>query len=198
MAENNSGTMRLFVAIELPDSIKQELVRLQEHIKKSCGSCPARWVAPGNVHLTLNFLGDVSASKFDDLKRAVAQTSGGADGFDLTLAELGAFPNLERPRVIWVGIRGDLNRLLALQKNLEQSISALGITPENRPFSPHLTLARVGDEVFAADKKRLGAAAAGTGCGTDCSIPIRSVSLIRSQLTTGGPVYTVLDSTNLR
>jgi 2'-5' RNA ligase len=189
--------MRLFVAIELPDPVKQELGRLQEHIEKSCRSCPARWVTPGNVHLTLNFLGDVGASKLEDIKRAVAQTSGGATGFDLSLGELGAFPNLERPRVIWVGIRGDLNRLLALQKNLEQSISPLGIAPAARPFSPHLTLARIGDEVFAADKKRLGTAAAGTACGTDCRVPIRSVSLIRSQLKPGGPVYTVLDSKDL-
>ena len=198
MEGNNPGTMRLFVAVELPDLIKQELARLQEHIKKSCCNCPARWVAPGNVHLTLNFLGDISASKLVDLKLAIAQTSGDITGFDVTLAELGAFPNIERPRVIWVGIRGDLNRLLFLQKTLEQKISTLGIALDDRPFSPHLTLARAGDELLAADRKRLGAAAAATACGTDCRVPIRSVSLIRSQLTSAGPVYTILDSMKLR
>ncbi len=198
MAGNKPGTMRLFVAVELPDSTKLELARLQEQIKKSCRDCPARWVSPVNVHLTLNFLGDVSTSKLDGLKLAVAETSGGTTGFDVALAELGAFPNLERPRAIWVGIRGDLSKLLSLQQTLERSISELGITPDKRPFSPHLTLARVGEDLFAADRKHLGAAAAAAVCGSDCRVPIRSVSLIQSHLTLGGPVYTVLDSTNLR
>ncbi len=198
MAGNNHGTMRLFVAVELPDSIKQELVHLEEYIKKSCRNCHVRWVAPRNVHLTLNFLGDVSASKLVDLKLAIAKTSGAVTSFAVTLAELGAFPNIERPRIIWVGIRGDLNRLLSLQTNLEQSISALGIALDHRPFSPHLTLARAGEELSAIDRKRLGAAAAATAYGTDCRVPIRSVSLIKSDLTPAGPIYTVLDSTNLR
>lgn len=198
MAGNNPGTIRLFVAVELPDSIKQALSCLQEHIKKSCSTCAAKWVAPENIHLTLNFLGDVSSSKLDDLKLAVSKTIGYTTPFDVTLAEPGAFPNLEMPRVIWVGIGGDLNRLLSLQGNLKQSISALGIALDNRPFSPHLTLARVGDELSAADRKRLGAAAAATTCMTDRSIPISSVSLIQSSLTPARPVYTVLCSTNMR
>jgi 2'-5' RNA ligase len=89
-------------------------------------------------------------------------------------------------------MHGDLKRLVMLQKVLEQSLSALGFTPDTRGFSPHLTLARVSDEAFPGDKKRLGEAAGALSCSSDCSIPVSSVSLMRSQLMQWGPVYTVL------
>ena len=187
--ENNAGTMRLFIAVELPEAAKQGLTRIQESLKRSCPRCPARWVSPENTHLTLNFLGDVDASRLPDVKEAVTQTSTAFEGFELALGDVGAFPSLERPRVLWVGMRGDMNRL---------TLSALGFAPEARPFSPHLTLARVGDEVFSADRKRLGEAAAALTCSTDCAVAVHRLSLIRSQLTPGGPVYTVLIAPALR
>ena len=134
--------MRLFVAVALPEEIKRELTRLQESLKKSCRNCPARWVSAENIHLTLNFLGEVVVSRLPDIERAVTQACAGIECFDLNISETGAFPNLEKPRVIWVGMHGDLKRLVMLQKVLEQSLSALGFTPDTRGFSPHLTLAR--------------------------------------------------------
>jgi 2'-5' RNA ligase len=190
MTPNNAETMRLFVAVALPEEIKRELTRLQESLKKSCRNCPARWVSAENIHLTLNFLGEVVVSRLPDIERAVTQACAGIECFDLNISETGAFPNLEKPRVIWVGMHGDLKRLVMLQKVLEQSLSALGFTPDTRGFSPHLTLARVSDEAFPGDKKRLGEAAG--ALSSDCSIPVSSVSLMRSQLMQWGPVYTVL------
>lgn len=197
MAENNSEQVRSFIAIELPQETKHELARLQERLKRACGYCPARWVAAESIHLTLNFLGDVPRSKLDDIKSAVAQACAEAGTFELALASLGAFPNLERPHIVWVGLSGDVERLLKIQKRLEQLLAGLGFDPENRPFSPHLTLARVRDEASAADKKRLGQAICSTTCKTDYSIPVRQVSLIKSQLTPAGPVYTILSSAEL-
>jgi 2'-5' RNA ligase len=84
-----------------------------------------------------------------------------------------------------------------IQKRLEQLLAGLGFNPENRPFSPHLTLARVRDEASASDKKRLGQAISATVCDNKCSIPVHSISLIKSQLTTAGPIYTILSSATL-
>ncbi len=185
-------TARLFIAVELSDEVKNELTRLQERLKKACGFCPARWVAARNIHLTLNFLGDVATSKIDDIKNAVRSTSEEFSPFRLSLAETGAFPNLDRPHVVWVGLGGEVPKLLALQKRLESLLSNLGFRPEDRAFSPHLTLARIRDEASQADKKRLGEAIAKTACENKCAVPVDSVSLIKSELTLSGPVYTVL------
>ena len=140
MAENNAEQVRSFIAVELPQETQHELARLQERLEKACGYCPAKWVAPGSIHLTLNFLGDVSLSKLDDIKSAVSRSVAGMNAFELTLAGLGAFPNLERPHVIWVGLSGDVENLSKIQKRLEQKLAGLGFNLENRPFSPHLTL----------------------------------------------------------
>jgi RNA 2',3'-cyclic 3'-phosphodiesterase len=192
MAENGAATARLFIAIELNDEVKGELGRLEERIKQACGFCPARWVAPDKIHLTLNFLGDVATSKIDAIKSAVSQAAGEYSAFQLSLSSPGAFPNLDRPHVVWVGLEGDVAKLLALQKRFEQFLSSLGFPPEARPFSPHLTLARVRDEASPADRKKLGEAIVKSRCERDCAVSVSSVSLIQSKLTPDGPVYTVL------
>jgi 2'-5' RNA ligase len=197
MAENNTGQVRSFIAIELPQGTKRELAYLQEGLKRACGYCPAKWVTIESIHLTLNFLGDVPLSRLDDIKSAVAQAAAASDTFGLALEGLGAFPNLERPHIVWVGLSGNVEKLSNIQKRLEQLLVMLGFNSENRPFSPHLTLARVRDEASAADKKRLGQAISSTTCKTDCPIPVRQVSLIKSQLTPAGSIYTVLSSATL-
>jgi len=197
VAENNTEQVRSFIAIELPQETKSELAHLQERLKQACGYCPAKWVAVESIHLTLNFLGDVPLSRLDDIKNAVVRAADASDTFELALDGLGAFPNLERPHIVWVGLSGNIEKLSKIQKRLEQLLAGLGFSPEIRPFSPHLTLARVRDEASAADKKRLGQAISSTTCKNDCSIPVRQVSLIKSQLTPAGPIYTVISSATL-
>ena len=189
--------MRAFIAIELPAEMKQELSQLQERLKKACNYCPARWVASGNMHLTLSFLGDVAQSRLDDIKEAIAEASVEASPFELRLDGLGAFPNLERPHVVWAGLSGDTDRLMRLQQHLEELLERLGFGREHRLFSPHLTLARVRDEASSSDKQRLGQAIGSTTCDAACSIPVESVYLVESQLTAAGPIYTMLFSAGL-
>lgn len=197
MAENNTEQVRSFIAIELSQETKSELAYLQEGLKQACGYCPAKWVAVESIHLTLNFLGDVPLSRLDDIKSAVAQAAAESDTFELALNRLGAFPNLEHPHIVWVGLSGSIEKLSKIQKRLEQLLVMLGSNSENRPFSPHLTLARVRDEASAADKKRLGQALSSITCKTNCLILVRQVSLIKSQLTPADPIYTVLSSATL-
>jgi 2'-5' RNA ligase len=197
VSENGLPKLRAFIAIELPGEMKRELTRLQERLKRACNYCPARWVAAENIHLTLNFLGDVPMAKLDDIKTAISQACSEFEPFELTMDGLGAFPNLERPHVVWAGLGGDTERLSGLQQQLERLLAGLGFNHENRLFSPHLTLARVRDEASAADKKRLGQAIGSTTCDTSCVIPVRYVHLIKSHLTAIGPVYTMLFSAQL-
>ncbi len=198
MAENITEQVRSFIAADLPQEAKTKLAYIQEGLKQACRYCPAKWVATENIHLTMKFLGAVPRTKLYDINSAVARVCEDFDKFDLALAGLGAFPSLDHPHVIWVGLTGDIEPLSRLQKCLEQALAKLGFIAENLPFSPHLTLARVNDEASSVDRKRLGEAVGSTTYQTNCCIPVRKVSLIKSQLTPAGPVYTTLSSATLR
>jgi 2'-5' RNA ligase len=105
---------------------------------------------------------------------------------------------MNRPRVIWVGLDGNLKRLADIQKQIEQLLSGVGFIPETRPFSPHLTLARVREEASPAEKQKLGQIISSMTFKSGCIIPVRSINLMKSQLTPHGPVYSVLFSADLK
>jgi RNA 2',3'-cyclic 3'-phosphodiesterase len=126
---------RVFVAIEIPEAVKRDLARYVPEVRV------ARWVPPEQNHLTLRFIGEVSPDQLAAIKGALSGISFAS--FPLTLQGVGHFPPGRRlPRVLWVGIRPS-GALLELQQRVEQALTALGIPPEERPFSPHLTLARL-------------------------------------------------------
>jgi 2'-5' RNA ligase len=136
--------MRLFVAIELPPEVKEQLVTLRTDISG------ATWVKPPALHLTLRFLGDrIDPIRMTPIKTALASVKGAP--FPLTLRGTGRFPPLKRPgqrkpaRVLWVGI-AEQPALLALQAAVEQALATVDFPPEERAFSPHITLARLKDD----------------------------------------------------
>ncbi len=126
--------MRLFVAIDLPDNIKEQVARL------CCGLPGARWVRPEQLHLTLRFIGEVDGGMFQDIQEGLGDT--GVDQFTLQLDGVGFFPPRGRPRVVWVGLR-PCDGLLHLQRRIESCLVALGLEPETRKFAPHITIARL-------------------------------------------------------
>jgi 2'-5' RNA ligase len=125
---------RLFIAIDLPAVVRQELCRLNVPI----AGC--RWVPADQLHLTLAFLGDVGEERVAGLARALGQVS--AAPFLLHFDRLGCFPTCARPRVLWVGLKPE-PLLLSLADRLRELLRAGGIPQEERPFSPHITLARL-------------------------------------------------------
>ncbi len=125
--------MRLFIAIDLPSQIKAELALI------SFGLPQARWVSPEQLHLTLRFIGKVDGVLFGDIKSGLKSVI--SSPFPLTLNGLGCFPPRRDPQVLWVGIESS-DELLKLRKKVESCLSKLGIAPEQRKFSPHITLAR--------------------------------------------------------
>jgi 2'-5' RNA ligase len=147
--------IRTFIAVELPEPFKQTLAQLQEKI--GAGSrAPVKWVAPGSIHLTLKFLGNIDESLAGKVTEAIEAAAGGVHPFRIQLKDLGAFPNLNRVNIIWVGLAGDIDGLKALQRRIDESLKPLGFKPENRPFTPHLTLARVRDRATKDERAALG------------------------------------------
>lgn len=189
------NTVRAFIAIELDRQLCAKLGDLQDRLRADVPPGLVRWVRPEGIHLTLKFLGDVPAEKVSEIARAVQQACEKHVSFECTVSGLGCFPDAVRPRVIWVGIQEPGGTLLALQRDVDRALSALGFEPEQRPFHPHLTLGRVKShdrEAVAALGEYVSRARVNVG-----SIQASAVHLMRSDLLPGGAVYTTLAVSDL-
>ena len=133
--------MRLFIAIELPDEVKQGIAKVRDLLKQ--GGADASWTRPEGIHLTLMFLGEVDASRVSEIQQSMALAAQGRGRIRLEVAGAGSFPNEKKPRVIWLGVSGDSDKLLALQASIGSAMTGLGFEQEERKFSPHLTLGRI-------------------------------------------------------
>ncbi|MEX2462570.1 MAG: RNA 2',3'-cyclic phosphodiesterase [Paenibacillaceae bacterium] len=130
----------LFMAVPIPDSIKLQLnvwcLQIQKHISFK------RWVFPSDYHITLKFLGGVDNDTLVRLKPLIGEVTSKQCSFSLALERLNTFGKSESPRILWTSVKGDLNPLFILQKNIDESTKSLGFVSENRPYVPHLTLAK--------------------------------------------------------
>jgi 2'-5' RNA ligase len=188
--------IRSFIAIELPDELKSELVRLEARLK-SGGQSGVKWVDPYGIHLTLKFLGSIAVDRVEGITRAMEEAARGISPFRLEVKELGVFPNFKRVQVAWVGISGEADKLVQLQKRIESNLAPLGFAPESRPFTPHLTLARLRSQASLEERQRSGQLIADTTFEAACPIEVDAISLIRSQLTREGAIYTRINSARL-
>lgn len=183
--------IRSFIAIELPEEVKASLIQLQDELKLA-GYTFVKWVDPKSIHLTLKFLGNISESKIAEVTRAIKEASEGIPPFQLEIGELGAFPNVRQPRVAWVGVGGEVDKLISLQQRIDTAFIPLGFTPESRPFTPHLTLARLREGASPRDRQDFGELVRKTPFETKHKIRVAAVNLMRSQLLPTGAVYTCL------
>lgn len=184
--EPRAGSIRLFVAIELPAEVRDALSRLQHQLQRR-GLEKLRWVRPEGIHLTLKFLGATPADRVPDIEQALVEAIGNLGPHQLTLGELGTFGG-NRPRVLWVDLRGDLDAIRELQERTETALQPLGYEREARGWSPHLTLARVRPETARDIAKALPPTLEGVRAPTG-TVPVREVSLMRSTLRPSGAVY---------
>ena len=179
-------TQRLFVAIEIGDVGKRALGRIQSRLRRLLPS--VRWGKPDTVHLTLRFIGDTDESRVGDAADALARAAAGCAPFDFTLRGVGAFPDARRPRVLWIGVEEPGGSLAALADRLNARLSAAGFPPEERPFSPHITIGRIrdraGGDCVSALSPLHDEPAARARASEAC--------LFRSALTPAGPIHTVL------
>jgi RNA 2',3'-cyclic 3'-phosphodiesterase len=135
------SSIRSFIAVELPEIVRRQLEALALELKKS--DAPVGWVRPEGIHLTLKFLGNISSELIEQIKPVLAGIGSRSGPFHLQPVGCGAFPTVKQPRVIWVGLTGDSEPLVQLQKQVETAMIPFGFQPEDRPFRPHLTLGRV-------------------------------------------------------
>lgn len=182
-------TIRAFVAIELPSILRQQLARLQAKLKSS-NQPRIKWVNPDGIHLTLKFLGNIPISDIDRITQAMTDATKRTTPFHLETESLGAFPNLKRVQVVWVGLGGEVDKLKQLQQLVENNLAQLGFAAEQRQFKPHLTLARLDREAKPSERQRLGELIASINLEMVGKIEVDSINLIRSQLTREGAIYT--------
>ena len=178
--------MRLFVAVELDEAIRRRLAEAQERLRAA--PCAVKWVKPELMHLTLRFLGEADDTLVGVLVQVIGSAAQGVAPFEVTVAGLGAFPERGAPRVLWAGIR-DNGSLALLNRRLEEAVRRLGFAPEDRPFSPHLTIGRVKEPRGAGALRPPLDAQAAAEFG---SCTIAELLLIQSVLSPAGPAYTPL------
>ncbi len=193
--------MRVFVAIELPGSLRTWLVDAQRAIADALAPAEVRaavrWTPVENIHLTLRFLGEATEEQRGRLTDGLASIAAAHARFDLALAGVGCFPNYRRPSVVWSGIAGQLDLLNALQRPIETLARSAGFVAEERPFSPHLTLARVRRDASPATLAKVGDALKTLSrdpatARWSSPLPARTIALIHSDLRPTGPLYTPL------
>jgi RNA 2',3'-cyclic 3'-phosphodiesterase len=187
--------VRTFVAVELPADIRKRLADTQAQLRGTMGGAEGavRWSRTDGVHLTLQFLGDVPSGSIDAILGGVRAGCAGAKPVDLILGSVGAFPTVEKPRVLWLGLNGDAAQLQTLQAGISKKLGALGYQPD-KPFKPHITLGRVREHV---SKDELVSISRGLQVVAGKSTPhpsftIHEVSLMKSDLQPAGAVYTAL------
>ena len=187
-----SNIIRTFIAVEIPDKIISSIAKVQEDIKTY--GFKIRWVQPESIHLTLKFLGNIEAADAENVGRAVCKAARAVAPLSLQAKGIGVFPGIRRPRVVWVGITGQLETLGRLQKTLDENLAAIGFPKEKRPFKGHLTLGRIQKKI---DSKTFIEALDTLGIFETETFTADRVVLYKSELKASGAVYTKLVSAPL-
>ena len=185
-------SIRTFIALELPATVISLLRNVQQDLRQL--NLRARWVRPENIHLTLKFLGDINPGDIDAISTAMTAAANGFSPLALAVNGIGVFPTVKRPRVIWVGLGGDIRAVLDLQRRLVAELAGVGVAKDKRSFKAHLTLGRI-KQPPGADLIRQMMTVYATLSSDEFSCD--QVILFKSDLTSSGAVYTKLKQTNL-
>jgi len=184
--------MRLFIAIEIPDEIKKEMVKVQEQLRKA--NVDASWTRVEGMHLTLKFLGEVPETKITEIVSGLQSATEGISQLRLEVKGVGTFPNPRNARVVWIGLSGDTGKLTKLQEAVEDAMACIGLARDERKFTAHLTLGRI-RHVRSRDQWLAGLAEL-----SNRSLPgfdATAVSLMKSELKPSGAVYTEMGRAEL-
>ena len=187
--------LRTFIAVDIPAEIQQNVYKQTATVRKAF-ELLVRWVPVENMHLTLKFLGDVSPSNVEFLIQMLRNEAETIQCFNMQLTGLGSFPSLKRPRVIYIGIQAPA-ALDMLQRGIESASRRLGYESEERPFSAHLTLGRVKQNITGSDQQKIRRILESTQVDLLGGARVDSVHLYKSDLNPGGSVYTRLYSAPL-
>jgi len=189
--------IRAFIAVEFAARTREALGGVTRRLAQAGPERTVSWVKPDLMHLTLKFLGETPTEALPKIVAALDGLAKEQIAFEVQTSGLGCFPNLKKPRVIWMGFESDgMSRLSELNRAVEGAIAPLGFPTETRPFSPHLTLGRVRKDAGAEQAARVGAAVRALADVPILNDSIGAVVLIKSELRSGGPLYTILHTAN--
>jgi RNA 2',3'-cyclic 3'-phosphodiesterase len=189
--KTDSASIRSFICIEVPGSIRQRLEELQICLRRVGGE--VSWVKVSNIHLTLKFLGDITSSSVEVIRKAVIHASTDLNPFEIRVSGTGCFPSARNPRVLWVGLTDVSRQLNLLHSEIDRQLAQNGFPSDHRQFSPHLTLGRFRT---ARNSQPVVEALLREGFEPKSFLADR-VILMRSQLNAGGTIYTPLAQVGL-
>jgi 2'-5' RNA ligase len=182
--------IRSFLAFELPPEIREQIGAISRELRNS--RLPARWVREENIHLTIVFLGSIEETVVEELRESVGLVVKQFTGFAARLSRLGVFPNWRKPRVLWIGLEGDIAGLSRLRDELQDALKGFGIRQETRPFRAHLTLGRFKDRLDDDEELKRILDRYHDIASAPCSLD--ELVLFKSDLKPSGPVYTKMAS----
>jgi RNA 2',3'-cyclic 3'-phosphodiesterase len=186
-------TVRTFVAIEISPEVRTRAQKLITQLQTV--DAKIRWVDPAQVHLTLKFLGEIDLLEVPKICAAVEEVASALPPFSVRVNSAGAFPDLKRPRTVWLGIDDETKELAALHNEMEAALAKLGFRAENRRFRPHLTIGRVrGEGPGIVELARLLDEHRDYPAGV---IDVDEVIVFSSEQERGGPVYEPLGTATL-
>ncbi len=191
-AKREPDRARVFFGVHIDEDVRSAAVELQRQLMQAGDR--VKWVEPENLHFTLRFIGDTALSGIPHITKAARQAAGRVSAFSVDIAGVGAFPSPARARSLWLGCTGGVTEFVALHTNLAWALEqAELVEPEQRPFTPHMTLGRVRERPSIELVSRIDSLADAPVGSMRCS----AFSLIRSTLTGSGPVYEVLEDFGL-
>ncbi len=178
--------MRAFIAIELPQEIKDTLGRLQAKLKTA--EADVKWVEPKNIHLTLKFLGEIDEQTTEKIKSFLEKIPNAQKQFKINLSSPGAFPSPASPRVIWVGIKQGNAEIKGIAIFLEKQSAEIGLPPENKEFSAHITIGRVRSGKNRGELSKILSDLSQNSL-EDQQFTADKITLFKSTLSSNGPIY---------
>ena len=181
-------TLRAFLAVELPGDAREALAGLVQQLRQARIE-GLRPVDPTGIHLTIKFLGKVPRTQVESIVTEVSRMAAGHHSFTIVVNGVGVFPSRDAPRVLWVGVEGDLPMLVDLHRDMEDVLEGLGFARDRREFSPHLTVARIAARASSTDRRRAAEALLSAGFEPGLRIDVRVISLIHSILLPQGARY---------
>lgn len=193
MRTSDNRKIRSFIALPISGPVRDTLRNTIKELDVALED-KIRWVRPEGIHLTLRFMGNVDPKIIEGLLLLLPDLVTGFKPFELTISELGCFPNNRRPRVLWAGVKGDLSILRDLHLAVDNVVDKVGLPTEQRGFSPHLTLGRVHRNLSEREIKKIGQLIGTTSLPDIPSWINRTVDLMRTELDPEGSRHYLVGS----
>jgi 2'-5' RNA ligase len=189
----DSERWRVFCAVDISEEIRQRIAQHVSQLKKAAPDVSASWTRVESIHLTLKFFGEIKPERVAGISEILSNVTGQVEPFRILIEEAGAFPSHGPPRVLWIGIGDPEGALQKLQALVEDGCAKAGFPKEDRPFHPHLTVARLrkpqGVRALASAHQQLGF--------PSIEMTVGEVLLMRSELHPHGSKYSIISKHKL-